>query len=186
MIRKRIVDAITEEGEKSNCKVRIAFVAILFCAAVVVENAAGGGSIARHRKRLGGGQNLGANPTPCEMTLGEVRDFYIESPPTQNQIEFNYTRRVCVEGYICVAETGQVMYLEEPMEDSICTEALFWSKQINCDKKNVTRSLCVGEEINTDLANMRLDGTQSCSDASDAINMKYGGVDDHMFWCPIV
>lgn len=111
-----------------------------------------------------------------------------EYTPTEEQVEFNYTKVETVDGYRCEFDfensnqTVQVLYLEkENIEDLTGCEPAKWKQRsANCDRKNTASNLCKEGRVNTDLANLKLDGTQSCVDASNAINMKYEGATNEM------
>ncbi|KAG7343471.1 hypothetical protein IV203_021416 [Nitzschia inconspicua] len=111
-----------------------------------------------------------------------IIDLYAIHPPTPEQLEFNYTRRVRHEGYSCRNErpgssSTEIFYeaSEEVPEDLNCIPLIWFSKDLNCNMKNFSDNLCLHGDVNWALTELKLDGTQSCLDASNAMILKYCG-----------
>ncbi|KAG7343308.1 hypothetical protein IV203_021253 [Nitzschia inconspicua] len=111
-----------------------------------------------------------------------IVDLYAIDPPTAEQLEFNYTRRVRHEGYSCRNErpgssSTEIFYeaSEEVPKDLKCVPLIWFSKDLNCDMKNFSDNLCLHGDVNWALTRLKLDGTQSCLDASNAMILKYCG-----------
>ena len=139
---------------------------------------------------IGGGVKSSGETHDDEELPEEVIPWVGEDyTPTDEQIEFNYTKVEIVDGYGCEFDFNTntteptVLYLrrEDIGEDLTGCEPAKWKQRsVNCDRKNTTFNLCKEGRVNKDLATLKLDGTQSCVDASNAINMKYEGVTDEL------
>ncbi len=114
-----------------------------------------------------------------------VVDLYEGNPPSLLQLEFNYTRRGRHEGMACKMDMngtdGIELFLENTVDTSTyreCEPVIWYNKDINCDVNNNSNNLCAAGGVNYALAEIKLDGSQSCIDAVNAMNMKYSELTD--------
>ena len=71
-------------------------------------------------------------------------------------------------------QRDQFVKENDPIVTKECSPVEWYGMEKNCDLIRVDDHSCIGDKANSKLADLVLDGTQSCPDAAAGINLKFG------------